>query len=133
MIRRPPRSTRTDTLFPYTTLFRSHENIAAIVQVGQAGAAPGKIDRHVAHEGCPPVRRHRAKHRVDGSLKAMPSPRLLCSSSSPAGLSRKKEAALDGPLPKPAMALLRSEERRVGKECGSMCMISWSPVHIKKK
>src|SRR3546814_12309176 len=24
MIRRPPRSTRTDTLFPYTTLFRSH-------------------------------------------------------------------------------------------------------------
>src|SRR3546814_2057696 len=26
MIRRPPRSTRTDTLFPYTTLFRSHES-----------------------------------------------------------------------------------------------------------
>src|SRR3546814_13181828 len=25
MIRRPPRSTRTDTLFPYTTLFRSSE------------------------------------------------------------------------------------------------------------
>src|SRR3546814_8757518 len=25
MIRRPPRSTRTDTLFPYTTLFRSHD------------------------------------------------------------------------------------------------------------
>src|SRR3546814_16133183 len=24
MLRRPPRSTRTDTLFPYTTLFRSH-------------------------------------------------------------------------------------------------------------
>src|SRR3546814_12145029 len=27
MIRRPPRSTRTDTLFPYTTLFRSLENV----------------------------------------------------------------------------------------------------------
>src|SRR3546814_20891191 len=26
MIRRPPRSTRTDTLFPYTTLFRSKRN-----------------------------------------------------------------------------------------------------------
>src|SRR3546814_16791072 len=26
MIRRPPRSTHTDTLFPYTTLFRSHES-----------------------------------------------------------------------------------------------------------
>src|SRR3546814_8500405 len=29
MIRRPPRSTRTDTLFPYTTLFRSVGNVAA--------------------------------------------------------------------------------------------------------
>src|SRR3546814_12615691 len=29
MIRRPPRSTRTDTLFPYTTLFRSLESHAA--------------------------------------------------------------------------------------------------------
>src|SRR3546814_15577523 len=28
MIRRPPRSTRTDTLFPYTTLFRSHTDDA---------------------------------------------------------------------------------------------------------
>src|SRR3546814_16662865 len=27
MIRRPPRSTRTDTLFPYTTLFRSRDGI----------------------------------------------------------------------------------------------------------
>src|SRR3546814_18272367 len=32
MIRRPPRSTRTDTLFPYTTLFRSEER-------GDAGGA----------------------------------------------------------------------------------------------
>src|SRR3546814_8918596 len=30
MIRRPPRSTRTDTLFPYTTLFRSMLNIRAL-------------------------------------------------------------------------------------------------------
>src|SRR3546814_574724 len=27
MIRRPPRSTRTDTLFPYTTLFRSQQGV----------------------------------------------------------------------------------------------------------
>src|SRR3546814_6866815 len=27
MIRRPPRSTRTDTLFPYTTLFRSYRDV----------------------------------------------------------------------------------------------------------
>src|SRR3546814_1221669 len=30
MIRRPPRSTRTDTLFPYTTLFRSEEYFQSI-------------------------------------------------------------------------------------------------------
>src|SRR3546814_14979776 len=31
MIRRPPRSTRTDTLFPYTTLFRS---VGAVFEIG---------------------------------------------------------------------------------------------------
>src|SRR3546814_1254613 len=35
MIRRPPRSTRTDTLFPYTTLFRS--DAAALEQLAGAG------------------------------------------------------------------------------------------------
>src|SRR3546814_13522064 len=34
MIRRPPRSTRTDTLFPYTTLFRSPEEILLLVEAG---------------------------------------------------------------------------------------------------
>src|SRR3546814_5109993 len=33
MIRRPPRSTRTDTLFPYTTLFRSVSNSTRITRV----------------------------------------------------------------------------------------------------
>src|SRR3546814_14296175 len=37
MIRRPPRSTRTDTLFPYTTLFRS------VNQSLTLAAAPSKI------------------------------------------------------------------------------------------
>src|SRR3546814_6732826 len=32
MIRRPPRSTRTDTLFPYTTLFRSDDRAASVRQ-----------------------------------------------------------------------------------------------------
>src|SRR3546814_3916349 len=40
MIRRPPRSTRTDTLFPYTTLFRSAE--AVLRDVGDAGEDVGK-------------------------------------------------------------------------------------------
>src|SRR3546814_18195068 len=36
MIRRPPRSTRTDTLFPYTTLFRSRLRSADIAFAGEA-------------------------------------------------------------------------------------------------
>src|SRR3546814_2068560 len=36
MIRRPPRSTRTDTLFPYTTLFRSaRDGECLVVSLGQ--------------------------------------------------------------------------------------------------
>src|SRR3546814_11432865 len=46
MIRRPPRSTRTDTLFPYTTLFRSRQ---------QDGGTPG-VGPHL----------HHAVHRDDG-------------------------------------------------------------------
>src|SRR3546814_6897146 len=42
MIRRPPRSTRTDTLFPYTTLFRSLA-VAALVDV-QRCELPARID-----------------------------------------------------------------------------------------
>src|SRR3546814_2895804 len=38
MIRRPPRSTRTDTLFPYTTLFRSAAELHGIARaMGKAG------------------------------------------------------------------------------------------------
>src|SRR3546814_11700317 len=33
MIRRPPRSTRTDTLFPYTTLFRSLDKVESEIRV----------------------------------------------------------------------------------------------------
>src|SRR3546814_4646199 len=37
MIRRPPRSTRTDTLFPYTTLFRSRVGVLGGVEDARAG------------------------------------------------------------------------------------------------
>src|SRR3546814_5765809 len=58
MIRRPPRSTRTDTLFPYTTLFRS------------LGAPPGtwrKLQEHLLHE-----RRH--QRFLDGLEAVLPAP-----------------------------------------------------------
>src|SRR3546814_17833397 len=41
MIRRPPRSTRTDTLFPYTTLFRSITRAGAPVYVDYAHTPDG--------------------------------------------------------------------------------------------
>src|SRR3546814_15149560 len=45
MIRRPPRSTRTDTLFPYTTLFRSFDDeVFGLPRPGiQAPAAPDLV------------------------------------------------------------------------------------------
>src|SRR3546814_2873202 len=52
MIRRPPRSTRTDTLFPYTTLFRSN---------GPADLRRGRVRRQPADRQ--PWRR-RAEHRA---------------------------------------------------------------------
>src|SRR3546814_5440014 len=54
MIRRPPRSTRTDTLCPYTTLFRSP---------GAAGLRPDAA-AHAAHRG--PRRHRRGMERREG-------------------------------------------------------------------
>src|SRR3546814_12782394 len=45
MIRRPPRSTRTDTLFPYTTLFRSDGHRAGDQEENQDRAG---AERHLA-------------------------------------------------------------------------------------
>src|SRR3546814_8914413 len=46
MIRRPPRSTRTDTLFPYTTLFRSPGGEAEIGRARELGVAV-PLTRHL--------------------------------------------------------------------------------------
>src|SRR3546814_15645103 len=59
MRRRPPKSTRTDTLFPYTTLFRSHRLAAQIL--GRALAhhpAYGVDDVRLAATVGPDHRRH---------------------------------------------------------------------------
>src|SRR3546814_10174387 len=42
MIRRPPRSTRTDTLFPYTTLFRSRGDARLVDRQGGRAALEGR-------------------------------------------------------------------------------------------
>src|SRR3546814_9377524 len=64
MIRRPPRSTRTDTLFPYTTLFLSGEPADLDEQPGQEElrrqGGDGEIEALDAH-------RRQAEHHTDHS------------------------------------------------------------------
>src|SRR3546814_3190961 len=65
MIRRPPRSTRTDTLFPYTTLFRSHRGIAVLRDGGMGSAKRERQEyraRHIAGEN----RSHNHSPVLDG-------------------------------------------------------------------
>src|SRR3546814_21143830 len=101
MIRRPPRSTRTDTLFPYTTLFRSRSDIHA-----------QRIDDAIAGESIDlkselVCREHLLTFHLD-ALDAFVDPHDLF------GEWNTHD---------------RSEERRVGKECVSTCRSRWSPYH----
>src|SRR3546814_7218824 len=63
MIRRPPRSTRTDTLFPYTTLFRSTVRRACLCLVRRGGQA----DRRRRRRGQPPDRHFPQRRRGSGA------------------------------------------------------------------
>src|SRR3546814_9627266 len=81
MIRRPPRSTRTDTLFPYTTLFRS---------IDQSRIEGGKVAREVVS--------------CDGGKLA-----LTAEQSAKSGTMVLRKAPTGGSLPPPAI-VLRSEE-----------------------
>src|SRR3546814_14232898 len=51
MIRRPPRSTRTDTLFPYTTLFRSRRGrgVVQAIEHGYKEASRTIFEANVTH------------------------------------------------------------------------------------
>src|SRR3546814_6210927 len=69
MIRRPPRSTRTDTLFPYTTLFRSlHDHLVphhvhANIEPAPFGRQLDPVPHRVLHQRLHRQRRHR--HRSE--------------------------------------------------------------------
>src|SRR3546814_18341856 len=64
MIRRPPRSTRTDTLFPYTTLFRSPEG-RLLARIGERETGAGE---DVRLEALDRLLEHRDVHRRDVPL-----------------------------------------------------------------
>src|SRR3546814_5350735 len=72
MIRRPPRSTRTDTLCPYTTLFRSERPRSGDQGIDPAERVPRRRSAHVAQSQHPthdhdPPRRDRSAGRPQGS------------------------------------------------------------------
>src|SRR3546814_13744384 len=99
MRRRPPRATRTDPLFPDTTLFRSHGD-------------GGRSERPLGRRDSPVVDLY---ERSAG--KEFPPHDLRFAAAHPGQLRRRSS---DG---------RRSEERRVGKECVSTCRYRWPPYH----
>src|SRR3546814_13790053 len=93
--RRPPRSTRTDTLFPYTTLVRSHIRLGGLRDQGAVarrrfGAAGGgrHTDRHGEKRRFGPPGPAQEKH--DDRQKQSPSVALRCR-------RRRSTEAKDGP------------------------------------
>src|SRR3546814_12983407 len=115
MIRRPPRTTRTDTLFPYTTPFRSQ-------QLPPAQPLPPPKPAWVARDVVPDaveVATQSYTVRAGDSLRRI-SDRTGASSEA---------IALANKLKPPFVIRIRSEERRGGKECVSTCRSRWSPYH----
>src|SRR3546814_19155250 len=114
MKRRPPSTTRTDTLFPYTTLFRSEY-------------------------GCEPVsleQMRKGSWDIDARVDDMNATGILASLNFPSVVKFDGELFHQFENKQNALTLLqashdwhidRSEERRVGKECGSTCRSRWSP------
>src|SRR3546814_15409593 len=110
MIRRPPRSTRTDTLFPYTTLFRADVNLDLVTDII---ACPGLDYCSLANARSIPVAQKIAQRFADlerqqdlGELKIKISGCINACGHHHAG-----HIGILG----------RSVESRVGKECVSTC------------
>src|SRR3546814_20657312 len=106
MIRRPPRSTRTDTLFPDTTLFRS------VLRWALGAGVQNELKERLFN-----------LYFIEG--QDIGDHQVLADAAAAEGM--------DGALVKSLLDEDRSEERRVGKECVSTCRSRWSPYHKKKK
>src|SRR3546814_14527396 len=70
MIRRPPRSTRTDTLFPYTTLFRSQLDAQRVFLLAAGQARPATVGAPHAH--LHPLEVAEYRHRVARCRQRIP-------------------------------------------------------------
>src|SRR3546814_18369618 len=113
MIRRPPRSTRTDTLFPYTTLFRSikvHRLVCAV----DCGLAVNPDTIETQTQG----------GAIFGLTAALHGNITFAN-------GRVEQGNFDTYLPMriDEVPVVRSEERRVGKEGVSTCRSRWWADH----
>src|SRR3546814_9533147 len=107
MIRRPPRSTRTDTLFPYTSLFRS------VI-----------VDQHAAHERLVLERMRRAMADGGVSAQALLLPEVV-------DLDEAACDRLEARADELAAFGLRSEEHT--SELQSLMRLSYAVFCLKKK
>src|SRR3546814_17220444 len=122
MLLRPPRSTRTDTLFPYTTLFRSRgprgsRAIRAAAPRPRA-AAPPKLHT------CPTRARTRAAPGADRTRCSWQLPPETVEQRGDlvgVGEARRVAAVFDARVRR----IRRSAESRVGTECVCTCESRW--------
>src|SRR3546814_15329793 len=122
MRRRPPRSTRTDTLFPYTTLFRS-----AIL--AQAGENPEAVFNHPAWWIDQLRRSYPDQWQVLLHSANVPGPMTLRVNQRRSSVPQMLASLAEAGIPAVHVRDERSEERRVGKECVSPCSFRWSSYH----
>src|SRR3546814_14403986 len=117
MIRRPPRSTRTDTLFPYTTLFRSNRSITLLLWACLCTLL--LMITCFMLDYC-------AERKLAGNQIKI-SVILYSCGAFVAGLSCVPFSAYIA-YTYTSISIMdnRSEERRVGKECVSTCRSRWS-------
>src|SRR3546814_13510813 len=117
MIRRPPGSTRTDTLFPYTTLFRSLLSLDPDRLLHNFREGAGLTPRAPVYGGW--EARGIAGHSLGHYLSACA---LMHAQTGDAAV-RDRITHIVAELAE------RSEERRVGKECVSTCKSRCWPYH----
>src|SRR3546814_17301642 len=125
LIRRPPRATRTDTLLPYTTRFRSvidgrrvaGEHLLPVEL--RARFLIGHLAPKIQMRLVLLVLQH-LEHVIAGKTE------LIESSTHGQGAGSPEACADDFQI---HVFPLRSESRRVGKECVSTCRSRWQPYH----
>src|SRR3546814_1453686 len=124
MIRRPPRSTRTDTLFPYTTLFRSELllDIAMLINTGRLAHPRVFIDSPLATRATEVFAKHASELEDMGSGEVFhhPSFHFVLNSTESLRLN-----SLSGAL------ILRSEEHTT--ELQSLMRLPYAVFVLQKK